>query len=184
MPALISQALGLYHAEHCTGTFHNTFITFSSTPELVEIFRSGHLRRNLRYIQSSKWEFSTNLEAVFDLILRTAVNAGTPQEEMPSTLFIISDMEFNSAMWKIRIKPFITTQKLHLKPKAIICQLLYFIMSTAGRCRLQSESHQGTALSRVVPEPTPSTTNLMGKLPPMDHMLRVLNSPRYAAVHA
>ena len=37
MPALISQALGLYHAEHCTGTFHNTFITFSSNPELVEI---------------------------------------------------------------------------------------------------------------------------------------------------
>ena len=36
-PALIAQALGLYHAEHCTGTFHNTFITFSSTPELVEI---------------------------------------------------------------------------------------------------------------------------------------------------
>lgn len=96
-PALIAQALGLYHAEHCTGTFHNTFITFSSTPELVEI-HGRTLEEKLRYIQSSKWEFSTNLEAVFDLILRTAVNAGTPQEEMPSTLFIISDMEFNSAM--------------------------------------------------------------------------------------
>ena len=96
---------------------------------------------------------------------------------MPSTLFIISDMEFNSAMENPDKNPFITTQKLHLKPKAIICQLLYFIMSTAGRCRLQSNLTR-VLLSQVVPEPTPSTTNLMGNITPDgSHAPRLNQSP-------
>jgi hypothetical protein len=40
---------------------------------------------------------STNLEAVFNLILDTAVKSKVPAEEMPTKLYIISDMEFNAA---------------------------------------------------------------------------------------
>ena len=41
---------------------------------------------------------STDLEAVFRLILETAVEAGSSQDELPSVLYIISDIEFNCAV--------------------------------------------------------------------------------------
>ena len=182
MPALISQALGLYHAEHCTGTFHNTFITFSSNPELVEICGQT-LEEKLRYIQSSSWEFSTNLEAVFDLILRTAVNAGTPQEEMPSTLFIISDMEFNGAV-ENPDKTIYENAKAAFEAKGYQLPAVVFHNVSSWQMQTPVRAHtKGTALA------SGAGTNSFnykfdGNITPMDHMLRVLNSPRYAAVHA
>jgi hypothetical protein len=40
---------------------------------------------------------STNLQAVYELILNQAVKNSVPESEMPSTLLILSDMEFNQA---------------------------------------------------------------------------------------
>ena len=40
---------------------------------------------------------NTNLQASLDLILKTAVNNKVAQKDMPSVLFIISDMQFDQA---------------------------------------------------------------------------------------
>ena len=96
-PALISQAMGLYCAERCEGLFRNHLITFESSPHLVEI-HGATLRDKLRYIRTLPWGGSTNLEAVFDLILRAAVNSGAKQKELPRVIYIFSDMEFNYCM--------------------------------------------------------------------------------------
>jgi len=54
VPALISQSLGLYHAERCKGVFHNQFITFSKYPKLVEI-HGNNLPQKLLNMQSADW---------------------------------------------------------------------------------------------------------------------------------
>jgi hypothetical protein len=41
---------------------------------------------------------STNLEAVYDLILDKAVTNNVSEDEMPTKILIISDMEFNQAV--------------------------------------------------------------------------------------
>jgi hypothetical protein len=41
---------------------------------------------------------NTNLNAAFDLILKTAVQNKVPQAEMPGTLVIFSDMQFDGAV--------------------------------------------------------------------------------------
>jgi hypothetical protein len=46
-------------------------------------------------IENANWEMNTDLQAVFRLILMTAVASSTPEDEMPSTIYIISDMEFD-----------------------------------------------------------------------------------------
>lgn len=50
----------------------------------------------IRYLRSFNICENTNIEAVFDLILETAVKNQLPQSELPSKLYIISDMEFDA----------------------------------------------------------------------------------------
>lgn len=89
----IALGLGIYCAERSEGIFNNTFISFSKTPELHNI--KGTLSQKMDQICRSKWDMNTDLEAVFELILDTAVTNNIPESEMPSKLLIVSDMEFD-----------------------------------------------------------------------------------------
>lgn len=104
-PIQMAISLGLYVAEKNKGTFKNHFITFSETPELIEII-GDDLVGKVSFMKESNWGYNTNLEAVFDLILNVAIKNKLPQSQLPSRLFIISDMEFDMAIqdmtWGIR----------------------------------------------------------------------------------
>ena len=99
-PMNVAISLGMYVAERNEGVFHNHFITFSDTPQLVKIVGNDFTEK-VRNIERADWGMSTNLERVFDLILNTAIKNNTPQEELPTRLFIISDMQFNAC---VRVK--------------------------------------------------------------------------------
>lgn len=88
-------ALGLYFAEKSHGKFANHFITFSENPQLVEI-KGNNISEKAKYAHSFNEVASTDIQAVFDLILNTAVENNLPQSELPERIYIISDMEFNS----------------------------------------------------------------------------------------
>ena len=96
-PMQMAISLGLYVAEKNKGAFKNHFITFSKTPELIEIIGDDFVGK-VEFIKSSNWGYNTNLEAVFDLILNVAIKNNLPQSQLPSRLFIISDMEFDDAI--------------------------------------------------------------------------------------
>lgn len=91
-------ALGLYFAEHNKGAFANHFITFSMHPRLVEI-KGRDITEKVKYAASFNECANTNLQAVFDLILDTAVTDRLPQSELPETIYIISDMEFDTCVY-------------------------------------------------------------------------------------
>lgn len=93
-PMSVSVSLALYFAERNKGQFHNHFITFSANPELQEIV-GNDLRSKMRNLEQAEWGMNTDLQAVFDLVLETAVENDTPASELPSTIYIISDMEFD-----------------------------------------------------------------------------------------
>jgi hypothetical protein len=92
----VAVSLGLYCADKNTGKFNGTFLTFSGTPELL--YLKGNILQKLEQMVKSKWEMNTNLHAAFEKILSTAKSAGVPQEEMPETLLILSDMQFNQCI--------------------------------------------------------------------------------------
>jgi predicted RNase H-like HicB family nuclease len=94
-PMSVSVSLALYFAERNKGQFKDYFITFSESPRLLKI-TGPDLRSKMRCIETGEVA-NTNLQAVFDLILGTAMQNNTPAEEMPETIYIISDMEFDSA---------------------------------------------------------------------------------------
>ncbi|MDE6220725.1 MAG: DUF2828 family protein [Lachnospiraceae bacterium] len=93
----VANALAVYFAEHCSGQFRDTYITFSQTPQFVDLSKGKTLHDKLKLAMSHNEVANTNIEAVFDLILDAAVKYHMPQKELPANLLILSDMEFDIA---------------------------------------------------------------------------------------
>jgi hypothetical protein len=89
----VSLALGVYISERNEGIFKNAFMTFSAKPEMHIV--SGSLKNRLRQIKTANAGYNTNLIATFSLLLNTAVRNRIRENEMPTKVLIISDMEFD-----------------------------------------------------------------------------------------
>jgi Domain of unknown function (DUF2828) len=89
----VSVSLGLYLADKNRGVFKDTFMTFSNRPSLFTI--KGDILQKADQLIASEWGGNTNLHAALDLILKTAVDHKVSQEDMPQTLMILSDMQFD-----------------------------------------------------------------------------------------
>lgn len=89
-------SLGLYVAERMTGPFANHYMSFASRPQLIETNGVDFVDKVLRIYETNLVD-DTNIEAAFDLILKKAIAGKLAQSDLPSTLTVISDMEFNSA---------------------------------------------------------------------------------------
>ena len=94
-PYDVALALGVYCAEHLKGPFKDKAITFSDRPQYVDLPSGGTLARKLNALIGSNVSMSTNVKAVMDLLLETAVQNGVKQDDIP-TVVILSDMEFNT----------------------------------------------------------------------------------------
>lgn len=96
IPYATSIGLALYTAERNTGIFKNHFITFSDNPYLCEI-KGKTIKDKISNIPSIV--ANTDIDKAFELILKTAKEQKLPQEELPSHLLIISDMEFDRGVY-------------------------------------------------------------------------------------
>lgn len=95
LPMDVSVALGIYISERNQGIFKDAFLTFHENPKMQ--YLKGSLAQRMRQLQSAEWGGTTNLQATFDLILNSALREKISEEEMPTKLLIISDMEFDEA---------------------------------------------------------------------------------------
>lgn len=96
-PMATSVGLAIYFAERNHGPYHNKFMTFSERPSFVTL-KGKTLKDNVAQTMSANWDMNTNIEAAFDLILKVAVENNLSQSDLPKSLIIISDMEFDSAV--------------------------------------------------------------------------------------
>lgn len=95
-PISVAIGLGIYIAERNQGMFKDFFITFSKNPEFQKV-QGANICEKVQNLSKAHWEQNTNLARVFELVLDTAVKNSVPQEEMPSSIYIVSDMEFDVA---------------------------------------------------------------------------------------
>jgi hypothetical protein len=92
----VSLSLGLYLADKNKGPFKDAFVTFSSKPKIQVL--KGNLAQKLDQLSRSEWGMSTDLNAVFNRILEVATAHKLPQAELPQTVLILSDMNFNQCV--------------------------------------------------------------------------------------
>ena len=94
-PINVAISLGLYCAERMSGPFANHYISFASRPQLIKTEGIDFVDKVKRIYQTNLCD-NTNLEAVFTLLLNTALNHNVKQKDIPSTIVVISDMEIDS----------------------------------------------------------------------------------------
>lgn len=99
-PLAVAISLAMYLAERNEGAYHNHFMTFSSTPKLVAV-QGNTLYEKVFNISRAEWQQNTDIEAVFDLILSTALKFRLSQEQIVQKIYIVSDMEFDAANTKV-----------------------------------------------------------------------------------
>ena len=92
----VANSLAIYFAERSSGEFKDKYITFSERPQLVDFSNAKTLRDKLVVTRQHNEVANTNIEAVFDLILNTAIRNKMAQEDIPANILIVSDMEFDS----------------------------------------------------------------------------------------
>ena len=93
-PLAVALSIAMYCAERNKGDFANHFFTFSNDPTFVEIEGVDFVDKINRMVRSD-WGGSTNVEIVFDKMLSIARTNHCSQDEIPASVIIISDMEFN-----------------------------------------------------------------------------------------
>jgi hypothetical protein len=94
----VANALAIYFAERAKGAYANKYITFSNNPQYVDFSDCKTLRDKISEALDHSEVASTNVEAVFNLVLNTALQYGLKQSDLPAQILILSDMEFNSAV--------------------------------------------------------------------------------------
>ena len=97
LPIEIAMSLAIYFAEHNKGRFKDHFITFSENPRLVKV-EGRDIVEKVKHCSQYNEIANTNLGAVFDLILDTALQNNMTQQDIPGKLYIISDMEFDECV--------------------------------------------------------------------------------------
>jgi hypothetical protein len=96
LPMAVSVALGCYISERNEGIFKDAFISFSNDP-VMQYLNGDSATSRFKQLESSEWGFSTDLQAVFNLVIDKAEHFKLSPDDMPTKILIISDMEFNEA---------------------------------------------------------------------------------------
>lgn len=145
MAADVADALAIYCSQYCNGPYKNRFITFSAHPELVDLTSEQTLLAKLvecdRYAEIS----NTDIEAVFDLILYTALDNNLKQEDLPKQILIISDMEFDEGS-NYRGNPIKSAQKKFKDAGYIVPKLIFWNTSSRSNTIPIKENELGVML--------------------------------------
>ncbi len=185
LPAAVALSLGIYFAEHNTGAFRNHFIEFSGKPQLIEI-KGDTFADKLQYICSFNEIADTNLEAVFDLVLRSAVKNNLAQSELPAKLIIISDMEFNACVKNAGATNFKNAKARFEAAGYELPEVVFWNVASRNRQQPVTKNEQGVALvSGCTPVLFSQVADgSLAAMTPYEFMLDVLGGERYEKIAA
>ena len=177
----VANALAIYFAQHCKGEFHDKYITFSERPRLVDLSKGKNLKEKLQIALSHNEIANTNIHAVFQLILTTAVKNKLTQEELPKNIVIISDMEFDYCASNANERLFSQILKEYEKQGYKLPRLIFWNVNSRTGTIPVKENELGVALVSGFSVSIAKMVMSM-ELDPYNCLLEILNSPRYEAV--
>ena len=181
----VATGLGLYFAERLHGAFKDKYITFSEHPQLVDFSKATSLCEKIRVADSYNECANTNIEAVFNLILKTAVDNGMTQDELPKNIVIFSDMEFDACTEPLETDVqrtlFANISKKYRKHGYILPRLVFWNINSRTNAIPIRENENGVALLSGFSTALVKMA-LSGTLSQLALLLETLNAARYDPV--
>lgn len=143
----VTDALTLYCAENQEGKFKNYFMTFASNAKCLKLpERAKSLKAKLEFLHQYTDCSTTNIEAVFDELLETAIEHNAGQEDMPENILIISDMEFNYAMQNPNARLFKQIEKKYKAEGYKLPKLIFWNVNSRTNTIPLTENENGVIL--------------------------------------
>lgn len=181
-PLTVANALAIYCAEHNNDVWKNKFITFSSRPEVVDMTKCETLKEKLDLLHTYNDYSTTDLYATFKLLLDTALANKLTQDQMPKSIMVISDMQFNG--WGMKLDSTLMENIVaEYEANGYKMPRLCF-WNVAGRYS-NTVPIQKNELGLVLI--SGFSLNLMkmvlaDELDPFENLLKILNSERYSSL--
>lgn len=177
MTPLLAQT-GWYTDERNKGPFGGYFITYSSNPVLQKVV-GKNIREKVRNLQATA-AYSTNLQAVFDMILKTAIKNKVEQKDMPAQILVITDVEFNSSQnGNTNLQEI---QKKYKRAGYAMPQLVFWNVNSVKN-NVPATADEKNVLLVSGASPSVFKTLLTGKqYTPVDQMMETLNQKIYDKV--
>ena len=165
-PFAVAMSLGLYFAQR----------------RLIEI-KGRDFVDQVQYCRGFSEVADTNIQAVFELILNAAISNRIHQSDMPETIYIISDMEFNRCTRDASASNFEYAKKLYRDHGYRLPRIVFWNVQSRNTQQPVDMNEQGVAL---VSGYTPRLFNmaLSRQMNPHQAMMDTLNSERYACIRA
>ena len=182
----VAAGLAIYFSERCRGQYKDRFITFSENPQMVDISGAKSLHDKIIIARSHNEVADTNVEAVFDLILTTAVENDMDQNDLPKNILILSDMEFNECARAnddslLTDKLFVEISKRYKKYGYELPRLVFWNINGRSMSIPLKQNALGVALVSGF-SPTVVKMVLSNELDPLKVLIETLDSDRYRPV--
>ena len=172
--------LAIYFAQRNTGAYKNLWMNFSSSPSYQTI-KGKTLKQILSNINYNNWSGSTNCAAAFELILNTAIKNHVSVDEMPKSLIIISDMEFDwcgGQNWS-----FYEEMRARFAQYGYEIPTIIFWQANSRHDVFHADKNRKGVIL-VSGQSAGTFKNLIGAIgkSPIDFMMEIVNSKRYEPV--
>ena len=182
----VANSLAIYFAERSSGQFKDKYITFSENPQIVDFSNTKSLREKIEITRCYNEVANTNIEGVFDLILKTAIDKNMRQEDLPDNILILSDMEFDSCAYcnddkKCDKKLFELFSERYEEYGYKLPRLVFWNINSRTRTIPVKENELGVAL---VSGFSPAIINMVlsNHTDPLECLLEQINSERYESI--
>lgn len=176
----VALSLGLYISERNSGIFKDAFMTFSDNPQIVTV--RGSLSDKLNTMGKCNWYQGTNLEKAFVNLLTVAVQAQLQDDEMPTQIVILSDMQFNQGVQRWNANSIEMITDLYAVHGYKMPKIVYWNINAASGQSPVTADKFGTALVSGFSPAIMAT--VLGADPeeftPRAMMVQAVSVPRYA----
>ena len=181
-PMATSIGLAIYFAQHNTGLYHNQYMTFTNDPHFINIKEGASLLENVQKVASAGVGYSTNLQAAFMEVLKTAVNYNIPAKEMPKTFVVISDMEIDRYMRPGRHWDFLDTMRARFEQYGYKLPKIVMWNVNARKDTVLSQSEDVIFISGQSASSFKALCQNLDGVTAYELMLQVLNGKAYEKV--
>ena len=141
---------------------------------------SGTLVQKYQTMARSSWDMSTNLEGAFKAILNLATENNVPQEDMPKTLLILSDMQFNQCIANPEASAMQMIKDMYAMAGYEVPQVVFWNLHASGNSPVKYNEAGVALISGFSPAIMGSVLGCeIKEATPEDIMMETLNKERY-----